>query len=536
VDERLAIAHELFALASATGDKAAILEAHLYRRVDLAERGDIDAAQRDIDTSLALATELRDQGDISNTSFALVMRPLLEGRFEEAERQMQQALVFGQALGGEGPIILFGAQLAILRQLQGRLAEVEPLIATQMAQYPNIMAYRCALAWIHGETDREEEARAEFDELAGHGFADLPRDGTWLISIYLITELCGYLGDGQRARILYDLLLPYASLNITTGPPGLATGSASRQLGMMATVMGRYEEAERQFEYALAFDKKMNAHPWVAHTQYQYAKLLIARDAPGDKAKALSLLQEALATAQDLGMAKIIERGLALKLEAQGATSSGIYTSIDAVARAVHDERPALPQQAVAPDGTVTIMFSDIEDSTVLTERLGDQAWMELLRKHDALIREQLRAYDGFEVKTIGDAFMVAFRSAKKGLECAVAIQKAFAENGAMLEAGNSTLEGDSSSVQPQASSVRVRIGLHAGEAIKDGDDFYGKNVIMASRVAGKAVGGEILVSSLLRQLVESSVDAGTFGEPREVELKGLSGKHAVYGVSWAAG
>jgi class 3 adenylate cyclase len=76
-----------------------------------------------------------------------------------------------------------------------------------------------------------------------------------------------------------------------------------------------------------------------------------------------------------------------------------------------------------------------------------------------------------------------------------------------------------------------VRIGLHAGEAIKEGDDFYGKNVIVASRVAGKAAGGEILVSSLLRSLVESSVGAAMFGEPRELELKGLAGIHTVYAV-----
>jgi class 3 adenylate cyclase len=139
----------------------------------------------------------------------------------------------------------------------------------------------------------------------------------------------------------------------------------------------------------------------------------------------------------------------------------------------------------------------------------------DLLRKHNALIREQLRAYDGYEVKTMGDGFMVAFQSAKKGLDCAIAIQRAFD--------GHNAVNGE---------HVKVRIGLHAGEAIKDGDDFYGKNVIMASRVAGKALGGEILVSSLLRALVESSVAAGTFSAPREVELKGLSGTHAVYAVS----
>ena len=95
------------------------------------------------------------------------------------------------------------------------------------------------------------------------------------------------------------------------------------------------------------------------------------------------------------------------------------------MARVVEAEKPDLRTHA-APDGTVTIMFSDIEDSTVLTERLGDQAWQELLRKHNALIREQLQAHEGYEVKTMGDGFMVAFQSAKKGLDCAIAIQRAF--------------------------------------------------------------------------------------------------------------
>jgi class 3 adenylate cyclase len=285
---------------------------------------------------------------------------------------------------------------------------------------------------------------------------------------------------------------------------------------MMASVMRHFDDAERHFTDALAFDTKLRARPWLTHTQYQYAKMLVARDAPGDRAKAMGLLQQALDTAQELGMAKIVERALALKLRAQGVSTDSVYTSIDAVAGAVARERPQISVHP-APDGTVTLMFSDIEDSTVITERLGDQAWHEVLRWHDALIREQIRAYGGFEVKTIGDAFMVAFQSAKKGLECAIAIQRAFGEhNGA---------EGE---------RVKVRIGLHAGEAIKDGDDFYGKNVILASRVAGQAKGGEILVSSLVRQLVESSVDPGTFGEPREVELKGLTGTHSVFAVNGA--
>jgi class 3 adenylate cyclase len=244
----------------------------------------------------------------------------------------------------------------------------------------------------------------------------------------------------------------------------------------------------------------------------------LRRGAPGDRERARTLIDEALGHARRLGMQPLIERLMGLKLEQQGIGSMGgdIYTSIVAVADSVQRERPDIAAHA-APDGTVTIAFSDIEDSTVLTERLGDQAWQELLRWHNALIRQALRAHGGYEVKTMGDGFMLAFRSARKGLDCAIAIQRAFAAQRAA-----------------SGERIRVRIGLHAGEAITDGGDFYGKNVILASRVAGQAQGGEILVSSLLRQLVESSTDASLFGGPRDLELKGLAGRHVVYAVRWA--
>jgi class 3 adenylate cyclase len=114
----------------------------------------------------------------------------------------------------------------------------------------------------------------------------------------------------------------------------------------------------------------------------------------------------------------------------------------------------------------------------------------------------------------MGDGFMVAFQSAKKGLDCAVAIQRAFADHNAAA-----------------GEPVHIRIGLHAGEAVRENDDFFGKNVILASRIAGSASGGEILVSSLLRALVESSVDPDLFASSREVQLKGLEGSHRVYSV-----
>jgi class 3 adenylate cyclase len=265
--------------------------------------------------------------------------------------------------------------------------------------------------------------------------------------------------------------------------------------------------------------------PARAEAAYDCARIRLARGAPGDRERARELIGQALSTAQELGMRPLVDKIVALKLQDQGiSTMTDIYTSIDAVAASVQAERPDVSAHA-APDGTVTIMFSDIEDSTVLTERLGDRAWQELLREHNALIREQLKAHGGYEVKTMGDGFMVAFQSARKGLDCAIAIQRAFAGHNADPADTGRRPDGDA--------PIKVRIGLHTGEAIRDGDDFYGKNVILASRVAGQAKGGEVLVSALFHQLVESSTNSSLFVAPREVELKGLSERQRLYQVHW---
>ena len=190
-------------------------------------------------------------------------------------------------------------------------------------------------------------------------------------------------------------------------------------------------------------------------------------------------------------------------------------TSLDEVTSAVAREHPDL-RASTAPDGMVTLLFSDIEASTEMTERLGDLRWIGVLREHNAIVRERVAAHGGFEVKTIGDAFMVAFQSARRALACSMDLQRAFSayrrEN-------------------PDC-AIRVRVGLHAGEPVREGGDFYGKSVIVASRIAGQARGGEILVSSLLKDLVESAGDI-RFGEMRHTELKGFAEPFTVFPVDW---
>jgi class 3 adenylate cyclase len=167
--------------------------------------------------------------------------------------------------------------------------------------------------------------------------------------------------------------------------------------------------------------------------------------------------------------------------------------------------------RAMPIEGTVTVLFTDVEDFTGLSERLGDIEASHLLRAHQALVRRVVDDHDGVEVNCQGDGFMVAFDGARRALRAAVAIQRA---------------------IEADGGEMRVRMGLHTGEAIREDEDLFGRTVIVAARIAAAASGGEILVSSLLRQLSDGSGEFA-FGPPRPEALKGLPGVHDLHPVAW---
>jgi putative ABC transport system ATP-binding protein len=167
--------------------------------------------------------------------------------------------------------------------------------------------------------------------------------------------------------------------------------------------------------------------------------------------------------------------------------------------------------------GTITIMFTDIVGFSAMTERLGDSRVQDVLHTHTAIVREQIAAHGGFEVKAQGDGFMIAFPAARRAVSCAVAIQRAMAAYD-----------------EHTSAPVALRIGIHTGEATSEGYDFFGRSVIVAARVAGVAGSAEILVSSFVRELVGSAGDVA-FDGGREVTLKGLAGTQRVYSVDWHA-
>jgi class 3 adenylate cyclase len=166
----------------------------------------------------------------------------------------------------------------------------------------------------------------------------------------------------------------------------------------------------------------------------------------------------------------------------------------------------------VTPAGALrTVLFTDLVGHTEMMSRLGDERGRAVLREHESITRNVLKQHGGTEVKTMGDGFMASFGSVTKAVECAIALQRAFAER-----------EGE---------PLAVRVGLNAGEPIEEDGDLFGATVILASRIAAKADGGEILVADTVRGLCSGK--GFLFADRGEFVAKGIEEPVRVYEVSW---
>jgi class 3 adenylate cyclase len=177
-------------------------------------------------------------------------------------------------------------------------------------------------------------------------------------------------------------------------------------------------------------------------------------------------------------------------------------------------EEASVAAEASEPGAFRTVLFTDVEGSTALTQRLGDARARDLLREHESMVREALKSHGGSELKTTGDGFMASFSSATKALECSIAMQRAFAAHNEAAE-------------EP----ILVRVGMNAGEPIAEDEDLFGTAVIEAARITAAAKGGEILVSNVVRELAKGK--QFLFSDRGEVVLKGFDEPVRLYEVRW---
>jgi eukaryotic-like serine/threonine-protein kinase len=503
------------------GDVELELDGLMWRLIAFTDMGDMIRSKATVDeyTRVAEASHIP-----RYRLYALSRKAMLAavfGRFTEAEELSLEAFLIGTNAQEPDAIQVRTGQAFTIALKTGNvetMAWAQQSLKTYAASYSARQPWTRVLlalgAFMLGDPDG---ARREYDLAFSEGLTTLPPQGVSSgMMLGMAAVLCGLFDDSETAEHLEPLLRPFDGRVIMGAGAVFCFGIGERFLGIIATVRGRYDEAERLFRQGVARCRSMGTRPWVAETLHDHALMLLRRREPGDVDDAIKMLDEALQIAKELGMAPLAERALQQKMDAQGMVlPADIKTSIDRVASSLERERPNLRTHA-APDGTVTLLFTDIEGSTALNEQVGDRRWIELLRMHNAIVRQQVAAQGGFEVKSSGDGFMVAFSSARRALACAVQTQRALA--------GHADKNPDD--------AIRVRIGLHTGEAIAEEGDFYGRHVNLAARVGAAAEGGEILVSSLLRELTASSKEF-EFGEARDVQLKGLAGTHRLYPVRW---
>jgi class 3 adenylate cyclase len=442
--------------------------------------------------------------------YVQVWKRITESTRLRANGELEKSLVVAQDLAAgaaAGGIALFGQLMSAYTaaptlEYLGRVDEMEAL---QWA-YSTLPYGDAIVAHFLAAVGKTEEAQRQVRGIISEQHIG---EDDWAPDVGLanLLDAAVQAGDVESTALLYKRLAGAEDWYV------FGTGTNARRMGQAALLLGDIADARKLFETTLEVAGRVGDRTEVARAHVGLAYVLFDFF-PDERTTAAEHLNTATQEAQAMKMKPLLEDCLELKLRFQGITSTDVFTSIDTVARVVEAEKPDLRTHA-APDGTVTIMFSDIEGSTAMADRLGDKRFMDVLREHNAIIRDQIKAHGGFEVKSEGDGFMVAFQSAGKALACASAIQKALAERN-----------------QSAGEPVKVRMGLHAGEVIKEGEDFFGRNVIMAARVASQANGGEILTSGVVKALLSGSDVA--WGEARTVELKGLSGEHEIWAVEWS--
>ena len=297
---------EMLTVAEAIGDPGLIFRAESRRWAASLEMGDLTG----FESSFARCRELAEKqvtGDLWVVTSAAAMRAILHGDFAEAERLAEEAFQVGRASHGEVITGVYGVQMFTIRREQGRLAEVAPVLRRFLDENPQETAWRPGLALIAGDLGFEQAARDAFENLAAAGFS-FPVDAKRSVTISYLAEVCTRLGDARRAGVLYELLLPYSEITIIAPVSTVCCGSAARYLGMLAGVSGDWAVAEEHFEIALGMDERLQAWPWLAHTQHEFALMLRTRGRLGDRDRAVTLLAAAAEMGRRLGMASLQQK------------------------------------------------------------------------------------------------------------------------------------------------------------------------------------------------------------------------------------
>jgi DNA-binding SARP family transcriptional activator len=320
LDELLVLTEESIAAAETAKDPEQSLNGRLLRLEVLFTLGRIGAAQDELALAKRLAQQLRLPSARWHVAVHETGLALLGGRFADADALIEHAHDLGKQSSSvevkitevvqRFPVLLEQRQLQELRQALEEIAAAQPLAGV----------YRCMLARLECEAGNQSAALSTLELVARNDWAALRHSVESLLAFALLAETVALFDDRERASQLYDLLAPYASL-IAVAPHFFPIGAVSRYVGMLAAVLSRLDEAACRLEHAATTNATIGARPWVAHAKADHARVLLTRQAPGDREHASELLGEALAIHEQLGMTASADRVAALQAESAAPPS-----------------------------------------------------------------------------------------------------------------------------------------------------------------------------------------------------------------------
>jgi tetratricopeptide (TPR) repeat protein len=305
-DERLALATELVQEAERAGDAEMALRGHYRCLRELLELADLGGVERELGTYGRLANELRQPRYLWYVPFCRASLDCANGRLDEAERLLTEALSIGQRAQDVNATLFCTVLRNAVLWLAGRFDESELLIKSLVGKYPVIQSWRAQLARLYCFMGRLEDARREFEHLAQNDFDDLIIDGSFVSILSQLCTVSWFLGDGRRAEQLYGRLEPYGERIIVAGNTAISGGAASFGLAMAASANGRWEAAEQRFRHAIDITAQIEAWSWLGLTKCGYAWMLSARQQPGDREHVAALRHEVQDLSRQLNMSWLI--------------------------------------------------------------------------------------------------------------------------------------------------------------------------------------------------------------------------------------
>jgi predicted ATPase/DNA-binding CsgD family transcriptional regulator len=298
---------EAWALGDELGDLEIQSEARGWRVVIWIALGELEAARRDLIEYHEFANRAKQPFfSFAAEQFAAAIA-LCEGNLDEADASADRSRELASVLSGRDASGIHGIQMFSIRREQGRLAELAPVARVLADGDGGTAAWRPGLVALLTELGMDDEARRELALIRAQGLEPF-REALWLASLTYLTDACAAVGDKELAALVRPELEPYAGTIVVIGYGVACYGAADRYLGMLAATLGDWAFAETSFDAAMDVNRRMGAATWLAHTAYEYGRMLETRGRPEDVGRADSMLGEAAELAERIGMPALLAR------------------------------------------------------------------------------------------------------------------------------------------------------------------------------------------------------------------------------------